>query len=143
MEIAHAIQVIEKRSQKCPTRPPRSTYKSSVMSNEVGKYKTPIRNTSAVCACKDGICTSECPCLVISGECRTNCPCLGCQALQEKKKGCSCKKSNCLKLYCECLAAQTYCDSRCHCEGCKNTAVMRLICRQLHHMTFVNYFIEH
>ncbi|EEY66709.1 uncharacterized protein PITG_17260 [Phytophthora infestans T30-4] len=75
-----------------------------------------------VCACADGNCTSDCPCLSLFGSCSPRCQCKGCQVQTqpERTKGCSCKKSNCLKLYCECLAAQRMCDHRCNCEGCKN-----------------------
>lgn len=38
-----------------------------------------------------------------------------------KKISCTCKNSQCLKMYCECFSALSYCDpSKCSCRGCNN-----------------------
>ncbi|KAJ7531749.1 hypothetical protein O6H91_14G057400 [Diphasiastrum complanatum] len=36
------------------------------------------------------------------------------------KRGCSCKRSQCVKKYCECYQAGVGCSEGCRCEGCKN-----------------------
>jgi len=35
--------------------------------------------------------------------------------------GCTCKKTNCLKLYCQCFAVKIYCGANCRCMSCKNS----------------------
>uniref|UniRef100_A0A3Q0KDB2 CRC domain-containing protein n=2 Tax=Schistosoma mansoni TaxID=6183 RepID=A0A3Q0KDB2_SCHMA len=35
-------------------------------------------------------------------------------------KGCTCKKSRCLKNYCECYEAKVRCSNMCRCQGCRN-----------------------
>ena len=42
--------------------------------------------------------------------------------LQENATGCSCPRSNCIKLYCDCFKAGRRCTSKCSCTNCKNTA---------------------
>jgi hypothetical protein len=37
------------------------------------------------------------------------------------RRGCNCKKSQCLKLYCECFAAGDFCAAGCACANCVNT----------------------
>jgi len=149
-EIGRAIEAIEKRTQKSlrpsmpatssepiaesTSRPPSSvmTHSSSNHATEAAPATFPTERKAAmamagtspkpVCACPGSVCNGDCPCLSLFGGCSPRCQCKGCQvqAQPERAKGCSCKKSNCLKLYCECLAAQRMCDHRCNCEGCKN-----------------------
>jgi hypothetical protein len=38
----------------------------------------------------------------------------------EKRVGCTCKKSRCLKLYCECFSEGKTCDESCQCLDCLN-----------------------
>ncbi|CAF2153467.1 unnamed protein product [Brassica rapa] len=42
------------------------------------------------------------------------------RASARHKRGCNCKKSNCLKKYCECFQSGVGCSINCRCEGCKN-----------------------
>eukprot|EP01066_Platyproteum_vivax_P012012 Platyproteum_vivax@DN5448_c0_g1_i1.p1 len=39
----------------------------------------------------------------------------------KSQRGCTCKKSRCLKLYCECFAIGATCGPLCKCDGCGNT----------------------
>lgn len=145
MEIARAIENIEKRTQRpfgasassstapVRARPAPSRQDTATTISTINPVPTtfPTERKAAlamagtaprpVCACSDA-CSADCPCLSLFGTCSPRCPCKGCktQPPPERTKGCSCKRSNCLKLYCECLAAQRMCDHRCNCEGCKN-----------------------
>ncbi|KAG1346201.1 putative protein tesmin/TSO1-like CXC 2 [Cocos nucifera] len=39
---------------------------------------------------------------------------------KEESQHCSCKKSNCLKLYCDCFASGSFCAGACRCNECYN-----------------------
>lgn len=45
----------------------------------------------------------------------------GLPILSRAVKRCSCKRSQCLKMYCDCFAAGGYCGPGCGCVGCSNT----------------------
>ncbi|KAH8863351.1 Protein lin-54 like [Schistosoma japonicum] len=38
----------------------------------------------------------------------------------KRLKGCTCKRSQCLKNYCECYEAKINCSGLCRCQGCRN-----------------------
>ena len=42
------------------------------------------------------------------------------QPIKRKKTGCTCKKTNCLKMYCECFQKGIPCGPSCNCCDCKN-----------------------
>lgn len=41
---------------------------------------------------------------------------------RRKKGGCTCKKTNCIKMYCECFSVGKMCTPECACFGCYNHA---------------------
>ncbi|RLN90814.1 hypothetical protein BBJ28_00011290 [Nothophytophthora sp. Chile5] len=106
LEIAHAIQAIEKRTQKTFRSPPPVATPSITTA---AALSAPAKQTRVVEAPPSGGTPISVPATFPME-----------RKAADKARGCSCKKSNCLKLYCECLAAQRMCDHRCNCEGCKN-----------------------
>jgi hypothetical protein len=42
------------------------------------------------------------------------------QKNSKKKTGCTCKKTNCIKMYCECFSVGKECTPECACFGCYN-----------------------
>ena len=42
------------------------------------------------------------------------------QTKARRKTGCTCKKTNCIKMYCECFSVGKQCTPECACFGCYN-----------------------
>ncbi|EDW54377.1 uncharacterized protein LOC6613490 [Drosophila sechellia] len=42
-------------------------------------------------------------------------------------KGCSCKRSQCIKNYCDCYQSMAICTKFCRCTACRNTVVRELV----------------
>ncbi|KMY88311.1 uncharacterized protein LOC27206825 [Drosophila simulans] len=42
-------------------------------------------------------------------------------------KGCSCRRSQCIKNYCDCYQSMAICTKFCRCTGCRNTEVRELV----------------
>ncbi|OMJ72114.1 hypothetical protein SteCoe_29521 [Stentor coeruleus] len=45
---------------------------------------------------------------------------------KNKTKGCTCRKSGCLKKYCRCHVNGKFCDESCKCVGCKNLSYAQI-----------------
>ena len=63
------------------------------------------------------------------------------QSLPSKSVTCSCKSSQCLKLYCECFAAGAHCDPAvCSCMNCSNNIQNEVSQIIYSNINFVNFF---
>lgn len=110
----------------------------------------PSQDDSKGCTCKASKCLKlYCVCFAANQPCGKECACRNChnnglypeekqaavEAILERNpaafqpkvstdakhsKGCSCRKSGCLKRYCECFNAGVLCSDLCKCIACKN-----------------------
>ena len=110
--------------------------------NEVVTQTSITKKKKMGCTCKKTKCLKMyCECFREGKLCTEDCSCYGCSndeghshALQKARetlshkllsakhqgKGCSCKKTQCIKKYCECFNSGIGCGEACRCENCAN-----------------------
>ena len=148
--IMDSFGIIMNRNSNCPTEDTFAQYCLQTLTPLISfpLYSDDwemIKSQSHPCNCsKSGCLKLYCECFAKGKYCR-GCNCINCfntpecenvrskavsrlvsrnseAFLAEKKsiKGCTCKKSGCLKKYCRCHLNGKTCDEQCKCTGCKN-----------------------
>lgn len=106
-EIAQAIQAIEKRTQKAfrPSLPAARASETEPAPEPASRVPVSSSTTPAtfpaerkaamamagtsprpICACSDGKCSGDCPCLALFGACSPHCQCKGCQVQTQPER---------------------------------------------------------